>query len=98
MPNKNYIKGYNFQQRVKKYMEKSGWRVIMRPKSAFPDLHCWKKDPLFGSALFNIVEVECKTNKYLTPDEREKVAAIKKQGMVIYLAWKEDRKIKLEEL
>jgi Holliday junction resolvase len=99
MPNKNYIKGYNFQQRVKKYMAKLGWNVIVRPRSAFPDLHCWKKDPLYGTELYMIIEIECKTNKYLSKEEKEKVNALKKQGTIIYLAWKDKkRKMNIDEI
>jgi len=97
--NKSYAIGYRFQLRVKKYMEKLGWDVIVRPKSRFPDLHCWKKDPILDSALFKIIEVECKMNKYLTKEEKQKAEIIKKQGIPFYVAWKDkkNRKIILEE-
>ena len=96
--NKSYQIGYRFQLRVKKYMEKLGWSVIVRPKSRFPDLHCYKKDPVLDSALFKIIEVECKMNKYLTKDEKRKGEEIKKQGIPFYVAWKDKkRKIVLDE-
>jgi len=95
----SYQIGYRFQLRVKKYMEKLGWSVVVRPGSKFPDLHCWKKDPILDSPLFKIIEVECKMNKYLSKEEKKKAEAIKKQGIPFYVAWKDrkSRKIILEE-
>lgn len=37
MPNKSYQKGYRFQLRVKKHLEKAGFYVQINPKSRFPD-------------------------------------------------------------
>jgi Holliday junction resolvase len=96
--NTPYKKGYRFQRRVKKYLESLGWQVIVRPKSKFPDLHCWKKDDIMDTALWVIIEVECKMNKYLSKDEKKKAEAIKKRGIPFYVAWKDKkRKIRLEE-
>ena len=40
--NKSYRIGYNFQRRVKKYLEKKNWNVIIQPRSKFPDITAWK--------------------------------------------------------
>ena len=96
--NKSYQIGYRFQLRVKKYMEKLGWSVIVRPGSKFPDLHCWREDDICDTPLWMIIEIECKMNKYLSKDEKIKAEEIKKKGIPFYVAWKDKkRKIVIEE-
>ncbi|MFW6172984.1 MAG: hypothetical protein ACOC5T_04505 [Elusimicrobiota bacterium] len=98
MSNKSYQKGYRFQRRVKKYLEKRGWNVLVRPRSKFPDLHCWKKEGIFNAGLYNIMEVECKMNKYLSKSEKKRGKAIVKQGVPFFIAWKDKkRKIRIYE-
>lgn len=91
MPNKSYAKGYRFQTRVKKFLEKEGWKVLTSPKSRFPDLTCWRKvciDDYLGSLwIFEMMQVECKYNKYLCNDEKEKVKVIKESGMPFKVVW-----------
>ena len=58
IPNKRYITGYNFQNRVKRLGEKLGYYVFTNPKSSFPD-QAWlhpKEVPRF---------IECKVNSSL---------------------------------
>lgn len=65
MVNKSYQKGYRFQQRVKNYLERIGYFVMISPKSRFPDGVAVRNNNAF---LF-----ECKINKYLTKEEKRKV-------------------------
>ena len=105
--NRSYMIGYRFQRRVKKYMEGKGWNVICRPKSAFPDLHCWKKKidktkDLEGIVLpiYYVIEVECKVNKYLSKAEKEKATELLGSGSCarFYVASRKNRKLIMEEL
>ena len=64
MPNKSYLIGYRFENRVKKHLEKEGFVVFRQGKSAFPDLICLSED---GTML-----VECKVGKYLSKKEKER--------------------------
>jgi len=97
--NKSYAIGYRFQLRVKKYLEKLGWNTVVRPGSKFPDIHCYREDNICDTALWIIIEVECKMNKYLSKDEKIKAEEIKNNGIPFYVAWKDrkTRKIILEE-
>ena len=88
--NKSYRKGYAFQRRVKKYLEKKGFEVIVRPRSQFPDITAYKSAEVtiefhidakgnqttMLSEPFVIFDIECKVNKYLT--KKEKGAAMKR--------------------
>jgi Holliday junction resolvase len=108
MVNRSYRIGYNFQRRVKKYMEGKGWNVIARPKSQFPDLHCWRYIPpiiacvgeektVFG---YNVIEVECKVNKYLTKDEKQQAKDLleNKKCSKFIVAYRDKRKLKFYEI
>lgn len=86
MVNKNYQKGYRFQQRVKKYLEKEGYFVILSPKSRFPD----GVAILEGKTFF----FECKWNKYLTKEEKEKGKELMlKWGMRFVVFWNNYHKL-----
>ncbi len=81
--NKSYAIGYRFEQRVKKYMKNKGWNVLRQAKSAFPDLLCWRHKGyiLEGNIkndkyIYEIVFIECKCNKYLNKEEKEKAIKI----------------------
>ena len=84
--NKSYRKGYNFQRRVKKYLEKKGFEVIVRPRSQFPDITAYKKLEVGVDTTltynetervstivkpFLVIDVECKVNKYLNKKEKK---------------------------
>ena len=67
IPNKRYITGYNFQNRVKRLGEKLGYYVFTNPKSSFPD-QVWlhpKDTPRF---------IECKVKSSL---EKKKTIHLK---------------------
>ena len=49
MANKNYQKGYNFERKVKRFLEKGGWVVFRQGKSSFPDLICIKPNLIQSS-------------------------------------------------
>ena len=86
MPNKNYKKGYRFQQRVKRYLEKKGWFIMLAPKSKFPDG--------IAAGRFDWYLFECKWNKYLTKGEKEKAAKLKKDyGCLFKVFWNNKGKI-----
>lgn len=82
-----YQKGYRFEIRTKKLMEKKDYVVFRQGKSAFPDLIVVKS----GITIF----IECKSHQkvpknpimLLTKDEREKAEELKHNtGCVFYLA------------
>lgn len=68
-----YRRGCHFQSRVKKALEADGWNVMVRPKSAFPDILCWRRVQDGG---FTVWMVECKVGKYLSKQEKEKIHKI----------------------
>ena len=76
MASRSYEIGYRFQRRVKEHMTKLGWNVIIQPKSAFPDMICWRPIMISEALLFEINAIECKVNKYLNPDEKTKTKEI----------------------
>ena len=95
--NKSYRIGYQFQNRVKKYLNTKGWHVITQPKSAFPDHLCWKWDgALLETTIHNprysyeIIFVECKVAKYLSKEEKERAVKIlnEKQCSNFYVAYR----------
>jgi len=86
MPNKSYQKGYRFQQRVKKYLENLGYFVMISPKSRFPDGIALKSEKSF---LF-----ECKWNKYLSKEEKEKARElVEKHDVSFVVFWNNKGKI-----
>ena len=85
LANKSYRIGYNFQNRIKKHLISEGWNVLTQPKSAFPDHLCWKVNGCIiegniknESLTFDVIFVECKCNKYLSKEEKEKAIKILK--------------------
>ena len=97
MANKNYIKGTNFERRVKRYYEAEGYYVIKRPRSAFPDLvamRALKSIPHTST----IKLIECKVKKeYFTKREREEIIALgKRLNAKTYLAYRVGRKLMIE--
>lgn len=104
MTNRSYRIGYNFQNRVKKYLQGKGWNSIAHPKSSFPDLMCWKGDSSILVSQFKeeetqirykVIFVECKVNKYLTKEEKEKAAEIIKTMKCnnFYVAYRKGKKL-----
>jgi len=87
MPNKSYRKGYNFERRVKQYLEDKGYFVMRNPKSRFPDGLAVNKEDIF---LY-----ECKVNKYLSKEEKKKVKELKKiTGLKFVVFYREGNKLK----
>ena len=82
--NRSYRIGYAFQNRVKKYLVKKGWNIITQPKSAFPDHLCWKLKSLMHKS-YEVIFVECKVNKYLSRDEKEKATLLLKENKDIHI-------------
>jgi len=86
MPNKSYQKGYRFQQRVKRHLEKFGYFVMISPRSKFPDGVAIKANRAF---LF-----ECKWNKFLSKEEKLKAKELVKKFKVDFIVfWNNKRKI-----
>lgn len=91
----NYIKGRNFEYRVKYFLEKRGCFVVRRFASAFPDLTCINPE---GRPFF----VECKSKKFkgdsiklLSNEEYNKAMdMIKKYATPFFLFYKHDHKMK----
>jgi len=92
MSNKNYLKGYNFEKRVKKYLESLGYYVLRQGKSAFPDLIAIKKAEKDNCAVYAI---ECKVKrKYLSVDERNRLVKMWYNfNLSPYLAYREGKKL-----
>lgn len=84
MVNRSYVKGYNFERRVKKYLEGKGYYCIRSSKSRFPDLVAVKKE--------YTIFIECKCNKYLSAEEKEEFGRLLEYGEVA-LAYRDGRKI-----
>ena len=76
MPNKNYVKGYRFERRVKKFYEKNGYYVIRSYASKGPaDLYAFKPCRHCGNCLSSeLLLIQCKnydiTKRRLTGLER----------------------------
>ena len=87
MVNKSYSKGYNFERRVKQFLESEGYFVMRNPKSRFPDGLAVKKDDIF---LY-----ECKVNKYLSKEEKKKANELKKiTGLKFVVFYRDGYKLK----
>jgi hypothetical protein len=83
------MKGYRFETRVRKALQKVGYLVIRQHKSAFPDLICIQdttratvmddlQDDLSGPTF-----IECKVGGWLSPEERERFKPYEKHGNTI---------------
>ena len=92
MTNKNYRKGYRFEQRVKKYLEDKGYFVIRSGKSAFPDLVAIPET--CSDFKFPLI-VECKLNhRYLSKKERKKLKDLENTyNCIAVVASREGREI-----
>jgi len=66
----NYLRGRNFEYRVKKDLKKNGFLVFRQAKSAFPDLIAVRK--CTGKKIC----VECKVNGYITKEEKDNLLKI----------------------
>lgn len=84
MPNKSYQKGYRFEKRTQKHLESQGWIITRSAKSRFPDLVCIKH----GKAIY----VECKYNKYLSKDEKEKATRLIEHAP-LFVYWNNKHKL-----
>jgi len=109
--NKSYRKGYAFQRRVKKYLEKQGFECIIRPRSQFPDItaYCKLGAKIEANIFYNngkdsiksmidpfiIFDIECKVNKYLTKEEKEKALKRISDGKcnAFFVAYRKNRKL-----
>jgi len=67
MPNRSYVKGRNFEYRVRDHLRKDGYVVLRQAKSTFPDLYAIK---LNSERQHDIRIVECRVDGYLSPSER----------------------------
>jgi len=65
MTNKSFRKGYNFELRVKKYLEKKGYLVIRQGGSKFPDLIAIPGRDIKRS---QVLAIECKTGNLRTEE------------------------------
>lgn len=95
--NRSYRIGYSFQRRVKKYLEKLNWNCIIHPRSAFPDIVAWKRKGFTNS--YSLIMIECKVNKYLTKEEKEKAFDLLSNGKCgkFYVAYRTRKKLKFYE-
>lgn len=86
MVNRSYRKGYNFERRVKQFLEREGYLVMRNAKSRFPDGLAVRKGDIF---LY-----ECKVNKYLSKEEKKKAKELKKlTGLRFVVFYREGKKI-----
>jgi len=85
-----YMKGYNFERRVRKWFEEHGYFVARQCRSAFPDLI------VIGTE--DVKFVECKVNlKNLTKRERYRLIELAaKYNATPMVAHREGRKIKFK--
>lgn len=103
MVNKSYLIGYRFQRHVKACLEKEHWNVIIQPRSKFPDMVMWKISKLSDDTyypIYDVCMVECKVNKYLNKEEKEKGKELLKEKKCsrFLIAYREKRKLKFYEL
>jgi len=88
MTNKSYIKGYRFEMRVKKDLERAGFYVIRQGKSRFPDLICF---PPNGIGKTTVVECKCSKDSFRGDDATRLVETAHKIGALPVLAFKDKR-------
>ena len=103
MPNKNYISGYNFEQRVKRYFEKKGYYVVRSAGSkgqidlvAIPTLNS-------SIRASDVLLIQCKHGAKISKKERDElldladdmplgtkciVAWAKPNSKITFLTWK----------
>ena len=85
MPNKSYLKGKRFEYRVRNFFKKQGYLVVGQPKSAFPDILVLREND-------RPILCECKCNKYLSKDEKQKALKLLKFGLFV-VASPENKKL-----
>jgi len=94
MVNRSYRIGYNFERRVIKHLEDQGYFVIRSGKSKFPDLVAIRRAKL-DSVCPSVIIVECKVNKYLSAEEKQKALEIlEKTSIPLTVYWRDGRKLK----
>jgi len=95
MPNRNYLKGTQFERDVKKRLESVGYHIQRSPKSQFPDGIALRT---FKSILPKQFMFECKMRKHMSREEKSKADIIKlKTGLPFLVFYKEDGKIRWYE-
>jgi len=96
MPNKNYVKGANFERQVKKQYEEIGYLVVRTAGShgvadlvAFPPLRNVKE--------WNPILIQCKNTKkvYLPDDMKELKSIADRYGLRAVLISKQNKKLPL---
>lgn len=93
MVNRSYRIGYNFERRVIRHLEGRGYFVTRSGKSKFPD-GVAVKDTQFSRGHSHVIIFECKVNKYLSQDEKEKAAIIQaKTGVPMTVFYRDGRKL-----
>ena len=97
MPNKSYRIGYQFEARCRKNLESQGFVVIRSGKSRFPDFVALRI--VEGPVLPKIFFGECKVNKYISKEEKEKADEIKLKTKLPFLVfYRKDHKIRWYEI
>jgi len=96
MPNRAYVKGRNFEYRVRDQLRKDGFVVLRQAKSSFPDLYAIR----FGNDLRHDIRiVECRVDGYLSPRERyEMLHMAARIGATPMVALRKGRRLVLEVL
>jgi len=92
MANRSYRIGYNFERRVRKFLQSQYPQgiIIRQGKSSFPDL--WLLLPNGNHAY------ECKVNKYLSKEEKEKAKYIKDRGFPFTVVYREGHKMRFLDI
>lgn len=89
-----YRRGYTFERRVIKDLEKKGWTVFRQGKSSFPDLIAFNvKVKGLTVSLANTALIECKVNGRLSREERDAASKFTKMGFVFMVAYRIGRKL-----
>ena len=91
-----YRRGYNFEMRTKRHLEKEGYLVWRNPKSKFPDLIAIM--PPTEEYGLEVIFVECKVGKYLSKEEKLKAQGFIKLGFPFMVAYRDGRKLKFKEV
>ncbi len=89
----NYSRGYAFELRVKRSLEKRGYFVVRSSGSHGPaDLLAVSKDG-------KILAVQCKLDGYLPPEEWRKLVALSgRYPLEPVLAFRQGRKIRIKKI
>ena len=77
--NQPYVRGYNFERRVRQYLRDNGWFVLRLGMSKFPDLIALRVKNLGPETVTIVWFVECKWNRRLSKKEIDAFKEIKKQ-------------------